>query len=207
MKSLATLNKQSITTDINSQDKQATNETSSTLADICTFLNTHYTFQLEDTDQVTEATSETKQRLSECVAYLLRKNNEKIFIRLKPDASSGEQSEQTFKLNSSYICKKLIQQQQQQRQMKEQASKATNGNHTVDVKSPEATASVKEETSASTTPTKKESKKAAASENKQSRTPPSKEQASKKIAANSLSAAELDEETVCIVYFGITTKV
>lgn len=206
MKSLASLNKQSITADINSQDKQqTTTETSSSLADICAYLNTHYAFQLDDTsDETTSSPSSsesTRQRLIECVAYLLRKNNEKIFIRLKPDLASGggEQSEQTFKLNSSYICKKLIQQQQQQKQMKELMSKnngtATNANHAMDVnKSPEATTSVvvKGKASASTTP----SKKAVVSENKQLRTPP------KKIASNSLSAADLDEETVCYFYWG-----
>lgn len=207
MKSLATLNKQSITAGINSQDKQyATTETSSTLADICAFLNTHYSFQLDDTsDETTPLSSSesTRQRLSECVAYLLRKNNEKIFIRLKPDLASGggEQSEQTFKLNSSYICKKLMQQQQQQqRQVKEQMSKsntATNGNHAMDVKSPEATTGVvKGEASANTTPTKKESSKTICSEIKQLRTPP------KKVASNSLSAADLDEETVCYFCWG-----
>jgi hypothetical protein len=127
MKSLALLNKQNITAE-RDPAKQPDNETSSTLGQICTFLQDHYTFQLDE--PTAETTTAASRRLSECVAYLLRKNNGKVFIRLRGRSDTEESDSHTFKLNANYICKKLIQQQQQLRQMEQMAS---NGNHSADL--------------------------------------------------------------------------
>lgn len=114
MKSMAYLNKQHVSANIEATLGSESNESSSTLDQICQFMKQTYNFELDKVQTLVSPTKQTMNiahALNECVGYLLKKNEGKIFHRVKNICEDGSETAPGFKLNKLYIHKKLIESQ------------------------------------------------------------------------------------------------